>query len=57
MAAMAAMVSEIDFISPPQSPDRQWKPKRPMQRNKAIEAAAQAKRDRKNKLRLERMKG
>lgn len=56
MAAITAMVNGIDFISPPQNPGRQWKPRRPMQRNEAIEAAAQAKRDRKNKLRLERVK-
>ena len=56
-AAMAAMVSGIDFIPTPQTPGRQWKPRRPIQRNEAIEAAAQAKRDRKNRLRLERMKG
>jgi len=56
IAAMEAIVSGIDFISPPQTPGRQWKPRRPIQHNEAIEAAAQAKRDRKNKLRLERVK-
>ena len=56
MAAMAAMMSEIDFIPLPRDPGRQWKPRRPIQRNEVIEAAAQAKRDRKNRLRLERMK-
>ena len=56
VAAMAAMVSGIDFIPLPQNLDRQWKPRRPIQHNEAIEAAAQAKRDRKNKLRLERVK-
>ena len=56
MAAMAASVSGIDFIPLPQNPGRQWKPRRPIQHNEAIETAAQAKRDRKNKLRLERVK-
>lgn len=56
MAAMAAMVSGIDFIPLLQNLSRQWKPRPPIQRNETIEAAAQAKRDRKNRLRLERVK-
>lgn len=61
MAALAMATSIGDVHLPAlmpltQNPGRQWRPKQRKKHNEAIEAAAQAKRDRKNRLRLERMK-
>lgn len=45
LAAIAAIMSGIDFIPLPRNSSRQLQRKQPKDKNKAVEAAAQAKRD------------
>ena len=56
LAAIAAIMSGIDFIPLPRNSSRQLQRKQPKDKNEAVKPLAKAKRDRKNQLRLERMK-